>query len=336
MKSNLKAMKFIFSGRRHFISIGYHGNAHPQSTTSVLLVMEAYYYGEGYGSASDIITGLEKVRNGDLGHLEMCNRKLKLGYKKIKKAKLEKEIEDLDDGRGGFSAELQVKKIEKEKLEKEIDDLFNWRGGFSAKDQYPDLKSDDERKKALREHVMECSIELLFEKFVTPNKAKNKDSFFNDVTPARAFEYLAAAYFGQKFCNLEVDLRGGANDKGVDCELKNGGETEVIIQVKCGKQLISGKGNSIVLQLAGSCLLEHVHKAFIFSSESREDLSLHTRDIVENLRNFCEYSIDISCYFFDDVHSELQDSLDCHDCNFAMAVLEDFKQRLPVKKETDS
>ena len=330
-------MKFIFNERRHFISIGYHGNAHPQSTTSVLLVMEAYY-GEGYGSAGDIITGLEQVRNGDLSHLEMCNRKLKLGYKKIKKAKLEKEIEDLDDGRGGFSAdELQVKKIEKEKLEKEIDDLVNWRGGFSAKDQYPNLQSDDEQKKALRGHVMECSIDLLFEKFVTPNKAKDKDSFFNDVTPARAFEYLAAAYFGQKFHNLEVDLKGGANDKGVDCELKNGaGETEVIIQVKCGKQLISGKGNSIVLQLAGSCLLKHVHRAFIFSSESGDDFSLHTRDIVKKLHDFREYSIDISCYFFDDVHLELQDSLDCHDCNFAMAVLEDFKRRLPVKKETDS
>ena len=305
-----------------------------QPLTSVLLVMEAYY-GEGYGSASDIITGLEKVRNGDLGHLEMCNRKLKLGYKKIKKAKLEKEIED--DGRGGFSAaELQVKRIEKEKLEKEIDDLVNWRGGFSAKDQYPGLQSDDERKEALRGRVMECSIDLLFEKFVTPNKAKDKDSFFNDVTPARAFEYLAAAYFGRKFPDSEVDLKGGANDKGVDCELKNGGETEVIIQVKCGKQLISGKGNSIVLQLAGSCLLKHVHRAFIFSSESSEYLSQHTRDIVEDLRNFYEYSIEISCYFFDDVHLELQDSLDRHDCNFAMAVLEDFKQRLPVKKETDS
>lgn len=303
--------------------------------------MESYrYYGEGYGSASDIITGLEKVRNGDLRHLEMCNRKLKLGYKKIKKAKLEKEIEDLDDGRGGFSAELeaelQVKKREKEKLEEEIDDLVNWRGGFSAKDQYHGLQSDDERKEALRGCVMECSIDLLFEKFVTPNNAKSKDSFFNDVTPACAFEYLAAAYFGQKFRNHEVDLKGGANDKGVDCELKNGGKTEIIIQVKCGKQLIGGKGNSIVLQLAGSCLLKHVHRAFIFSSGSREDLSLNTRDIVDKLHDFQEYSIDIACYFFFDVHMELQDSLDNHNCNFAMAVLEDFKQRLPVKKETDS
>ena len=190
----------------------------------------------------------------------------------------------------------------------------------------------DELEKEIRECPMNQFIDRIFEKFKAPKNANRKEPFFNNVTTARAFEYFAAAFFVRKFPESKVDLKGGANDRGVDCELKKDDGTGAVIQVKCGKQFENGGGNSIVLQLAGSCLLKRVHEGFIFSSEPMKSLSQHTRDIVSELHKCQEYSISVSFYFIDGVQKELQESLEDRDSDFAMNVLEDFKKRLLVKK----
>lgn len=187
--------------------------------------------------------------------------------------------------------------------------------------------------------VMENNIS---EWFKNPAHANWRNPLFNNVTTARAFECFAAAFieWKEKISTHElirVELTGGANDKGVDCKLMKDDRLEAVIQVKCGKQFQSGKGNSIVLELAGSCLYNNVGKGIVVSSGKRAHFTENTKDIVTKLKgDQQQYKVEISVYFFDDILEELCDDINniyhrstiFGDENLAVAVFKDFQRRL--------
>lgn len=175
--------------------------------------------------------------------------------------------------------------------------------------------------------------------FGNPAQANRRNPLFNNVTTARAFECFAAAFIEwiEKRSTLEsirVELTGGANDKGVDCKLMKDDGLEAVIQVKCGKQFESGKGNSIVLELAGSCLYNNVGKGIVVSSGKRAQFTKNTKDIVTKLKDDQQqYKVEISVYFFDDILEELCDGVHnmstiLDDGNQVVAVFKSFQRRL--------
>lgn len=181
--------------------------------------------------------------------------------------------------------------------------------------------------------VMEDNISKdISEWFEYPAHANKLDPLFN-VTTARAFECFAAAFIEWREKrstreSIRVELTGGANDKGVDCKLMKDGRLEAVIQVKCGKQFESGKGNSIVLELAGSCLYNNVGKGIVVSSEKRAQFTKNTKDIVTKLKDDQQqYKVEISVYFFDDILKEL-----CDDVHNMSTILDDENQVVAVFK----
>ena len=205
------------------------------------------------------------------------------------------------------------------------------------------LRGDIERQREEWSTKVEAFLDVMdrniSEWFENPAQANRKNPFFNYVTTARAFECFAAAFIEwiEKISPIEsirVELTGGANDKGVDCKLMKDERLEAVIQVKCGKQFRNGKGNSIVLELAGSCLYYNVGKGIVVSSGKRAQFTENTKDIVTKLRGDQQkYKVEISVYFFDDILKELCDGIKDDDIlpfddSCVVSVFKDFQRRL--------
>lgn len=201
-----------------------------------------------------------------------------------------------------------------------------------------DIKRKQEEWSAKVKEFLNVMNRNISEWFGNPAQANRRNPLFNNVTTARAFECFAAAFIEwiEKRSTREsirVELTGGANDKGVDCKLMKDDGLEAVIQVKCGKQFESGKGNSIVLELAGSCLYNNVGKGIVVSSGERAHFTENTKGIVTKLKDDQQqYKVEISVYFFDDIQKELCDgvimSTILDDKNQVVAVFKGFQRRL--------
>ena len=166
------------------------------------------------------------------------------------------------------------------------------------------LKIDrSEHRHRLEEH-QETSFEnvyILMKKILAELMNRNKiyEGVWFEVygrgTPMhRKWEYFATALLPR--CKLFEDETavyrypehcGGPNDKGTDVLLyssRGSKKPEVVVQVKGGRYFESGKGNSIVLSLVGSCVYHGVRRGIIFSSESRAKLTQNTETFIEEFQ----------------------------------------------------
>ena len=240
-------------------------------------------------------------------------------------------------------------------LNEELDDLLQELSDYEGNDD--DYDSDDlsrqdkdrdlsgaavtvrcrinEKKEEIKElqskkYAFHIAVDSILDRFKNPDEPNKKAPFFHDVPTSRAFEFFAAAFIVlTEHCllsSITVDVTGGANDIGVDGILKKDEEKKAVIQVKCGKFFEKGKGNSIVLQLAGSCLFHGVHRGIIVSNESIGQLKQSTRNIIHTLSSQqAKYEIKIETFFLNNIVAAIKDETDF---KTIVEMFEDFKERM--------
>ena len=191
-------------------------------------------------------------------------------------------------------------------------------------------KKEEIRELQSKKYAFHIAVDSILDYFKNSDKPNTKALFFHGVPTSRAFEFFAAAFIAWiEHCPLSsitVDVTGGANDRGVDGILKKDGEKEAVIQVKCGKFFKNGKGNSIVLQLVGSCLFHGVHRGIIVSNESSGQLKQSTKDIIHTLSSQqAKYEIKIETFFLNNIVAAIKDKTDFETI---VEIFEDFKERL--------
>lgn len=141
-----------------------------------------------------------------------------------------------------------------------------------------------------------------------------------DIALHRVCEYFATALLPHwkllRGTPVYGEHCGGPNDKGADVLLCSSSDEriKVVVQVKGGQYFHTGKGNSIVLSLIGSCVYYGVTKGIIFSSESAEKLTGNTKRLIEIL-GMRGYRIE--CLFIEDI----QDCVEQLDYHAKVAVL---------------
>ena len=139
------------------------------------------------------------------------------------------------------------------------------------------------------------------------------------------WEYFATAllqespeYFGVEG-PLTAEHSGKANDWGVDVHVYTQEPRRLIavVQAKRGNFFSTGKGNSIVLSLIGSCVCFGTTRGIIFSNEpsARHRLKRNTCDLIKVLR---EKEYTVQCLFMDDIWKMVEELESKH------AVLERF------------
>ncbi len=175
----------------------------------------------------------------------------------------------------------------------------------------------DKKRKQVTEN--EQSIEELnqeaaelFRKYLEPIAAQDGEGRCKDpnygTTLAKAWEFVATVLLSRLYRakGLYAEHCGGRNDKGVDLLLRRRGtgELEAVVQVKRGRFFETGKGNSVVLCLVGSCVLHNVKEGVVFSNEEKDKLTKNTRELITQ---FEEQGYKIRCLFMDDIRSAVSD-----------------------------
>ena len=122
----------------------------------------------------------------------------------------------------------------------------------------------------------------------------------------RVWEYFATALL-QGYPRLfgvegpvTAEHSGGANDWGVDVHVYTQEPRRLIavVQAKRGNFFSTGKGNSIVLSLIGSCVCFGTTRGIIFSNEHSADLTRQTRDLISTLG---KKGYTVRCLFKNDI-----------------------------------
>ena len=139
-----------------------------------------------------------------------------------------------------------------------------------------------------------------------PKQQFNQTCSAFGVTYAKAFEVFASALLGEMDRSKRFEVSGQANDRGADILAINrqGGMIFGVCQVKLGSYFSSGKGNGIVLQLVGTCVLFGVHNGIIISNESRSSLTKNTNKIIEEV---AQKGYHIKTMFLEDIEKLLRD-----------------------------
>lgn len=133
-----------------------------------------------------------------------------------------------------------------------------------------------------------------------PDKdARKKDSIM-ETTLAVAFEYYIAALCKVSWPQYEVNHSGRAGDRGVDIMLTDKDQKKVVVQVKTGNFFKDGKGNSIILQLIGSCVLHDATVGWVFC-----DRGQLTRETEKVIQLFQSKGYAIRCFFREEIENEL-------------------------------
>ncbi len=159
-----------------------------------------------------------------------------------------------------------------------------------------------------------------------PNKPYNQTYYAFGVTYATAFEYFAAALLREMNHDKQYEVSGQSNDKGADIKGYKNNEIVEVGQVKMGLSYFQGgKGNSIVLQLVGTCVYFGVKKGIIISSESKESLTKNTQDIIDTIAK-SDVAINIETIFIEDIEEIMKNG----DVSKAY-IIENFNSEMPKK-----